>query len=232
MAAFLPWLLLAYLCGSIPFGVLIGRAKGIDIRQAGSGNVGATNVARLLGRTWGIACFVLDVLKGLAPVLAAGFAFACFGRALTAGQTWLWLAVGAATVLGHVFPVWLGFRGGKGVATGLGAVLGYWPTVTLAAAAALLTWLIAAAVWRYVSLASIIAAALLPLYVLLAARLMGMAASAVAPFVLVTLLLALLVIWRHRTNIVRLRAGTESKIGHKRQSLPGVAGAERSSAPE
>lgn len=211
------WLLLGYLCGSIPFGLLIGKAKGVDIRKAGSGNVGATNVGRLLGRPWGITCFVLDVLKGVAPVVAAGLACGYLGHALTAGQSWRWLAVGVASVLGHVFPVWLKFRGGKGVATGLGAVLGYWPTVTFAAGAALLTWILVVAVWRYVSLASMAAAALLPLYVLLAGAVMDTPAGAVVPFVIVTLLLAMLVILRHRTNIARLCAGTESKIGKKGQ---------------
>lgn len=214
------WLAVGYLCGSIPFGVIIGKAKGVDVRAAGSGNVGATNVGRLLGRGWGIGCFVLDVVKGLGPVVAMGVARGYLGRWLAVSETWAWLAVGAATVLGHVFPVWLGFRGGKGVATGLGAVLGYWPIMTAAALAGLVTWTVVVAIWRYVSLASIVAAGLLPLYVLLIGRLLGRPAVTLAPFVAVTLLLALLVIARHRTNIARLRAGTESKIGQKRLGEP------------
>jgi glycerol-3-phosphate acyltransferase PlsY len=217
MPAIAPWLLLGYLCGSIPVGVLIGRAKGVDVRQAGSGNVGATNVSRLLGRPWGIACFLLDVLKGLTPVLAAGLLGHWSQAPLTGAKAWSWLAVGAAAVLGHVFPVWLGFRGGKGAATGLGAVLGYWPAMTIAALAALVTWGVLVAIWRYVSLASIVAVAVLPLYVLIVGWLLGMPSATLTPFVVVTLLLALLVIVRHRANIARLRAGTESKIGQKHQ---------------
>src|SRR5690349_4488530 len=104
------WVAIGYLSGSIPFGLLLGLWRGVDIRKAGSGNIGATNLGRVLGRKWGILCFVLDVLKGAVPVAAAGGAMGVLGRGdLPAGQAWGWLAVAVAAVLGHVFPVWLGF---------------------------------------------------------------------------------------------------------------------------
>lgn len=213
--AWIAWVVLGYLAGSIPFGLLIGRLRGVDIRRAGSGNVGATNVGRLLGRRWGVACFVLDVLKGAAPVLLAGWGMGLLGRVdIAAGEAWWWLAVGAAAVLGHVFPVWLKFRGGKGVATSFGVLLGLWPLMTLPGLAALATWLVVAAATRYVSLASIIAAVGLPVYLYLIWGLgRGRSLHELLPLLLVAAALALLVIVRHCGNIARLLAGTESKIG-------------------
>jgi len=146
----------AYLVGSVPFGYLMGRARGVDLRTRGSGNIGATNVARVLGRRWGLLCFALDVLKGLAPVLLAGLVIA--GRGASApgpARQGAWLAVAFGAIAGHVFPVWLRFRGGKGVATSLGVLLGFYPYFTFAGLAALAIWVAVVAVWRYVSLASI-----------------------------------------------------------------------------
>ena len=134
-----PWLFIpaAFLCGSIPFGMLIARARGIDIRAHGSGNIGATNVGRVLGRTWGVAVFALDVCKGLAPVLVAGAALGTLGHiAAPARDAWLVLATAAAAILGHVFCPWLRFKGGKGVATSLGALAGVFPVLTIAVALA------------------------------------------------------------------------------------------------
>ncbi len=128
-------ILAAYLIGAIPFGLLIGRLRGMDIRQAGSGNIGATNVARLLGARWGALAFALDVLKGLIPVLVAGRALEPFvPSAPTPAPWWLypvWLTVGLACVVGHILPVYLRLRGGKGVSTSLGVVLGLWPIFTI-----------------------------------------------------------------------------------------------------
>ena len=121
-------IVVAYLLGSVPFAFLIAWAHGKDLRTIGSGNIGATNLARAVGRTWGYTCFALDVLKGLAPVAIVG---AVVGVPESPGRLSLWLLVGAAAILGHVFPVYLRFKGGKGVATSFGVALGLWPYFTL-----------------------------------------------------------------------------------------------------
>lgn len=203
--------MIGYIAGSIPFSLLIGKAKGVDIRKHGSGNVGATNVGRVLGKPYGIGCFVLDVCKGAIPVAIAG-QFIEHGH--VTGQ-WQWLAVAAAAVMGHVFPVWLKFKGGKGVATGFGVLLGFWPTLTLPALATIVTWIICVVIWRYISLASIIGAILLPIYFVIIAKMRGELIADLMPFFIVSSLLSLLVILRHLSNIKRLFAGTESKVLQK-----------------
>ncbi|MEC9372451.1 MAG: glycerol-3-phosphate acyltransferase, partial [Planctomycetota bacterium] len=156
----------AYFAGSIPFALLISKSRGVDIRKHGSGNVGATNVMRVLGKRAGITCFALDVLKGAAPVVIAGFATGVIREdAIAAREAWLWLGVAAAAILGHVFPVWLKFRGGKGVATGLGALAAVWPWLTLPSAAALVVWIVCQRVTRNVGFSSSVAAVALPLVV-------------------------------------------------------------------
>jgi glycerol-3-phosphate acyltransferase PlsY len=217
-------ILLSFLCGSIPFGLLIARAHGVDIRTQGSGNIGATNVWRVLGRGPGLACFALDVLKGLLPVLLAAWCTGLLARGPFPGyvdprHAWLWMAVMAAAIAGHMFSPWIGFHGGKGVATGLGAVLGVYPFLTLPALGALAVWILCAAIWRYVSLASITAAAALPLLVLGWSRL-GSSPDAGLPFVLGTAVFGALIILKHRANIRRLLAGTENRIGPRRPPAP------------
>ena len=208
------WVIIGYGCGSVPVGWLIGRAHGIDIHRHGSGNVGATNVGRTLGKQWGVLCLALDALKGFGPVLLAGWGMGVAVRGgLEATQSWCWLAVAAATVLGHVFPMPLGLRGGKGVATGLGALLGFWPLLTVPTLAAMVTWLLLASMFRYVSLASIVAAAAIPIYLWLAWRMLLFEMAQMQPFLIVTALMALLVLARHRSNLARLYAGTESRLG-------------------
>ncbi len=208
------WVLVGYACGSVPVGWLMGRAQGVDIRRLGSGNVGATNVGRNLGMKWGALCFLLDVFKGFAPVILSGFWMGVAGgRDLAAADAWCWLSVAAATVAGHVFPIFLGFRGGKGVATGLGALLGFWPLLTLPTLAAALTWLLLASLFRYVSLASVLAAIAIPIYLWLASLAGGREPAQIRPFLVVTALIALLVLLRHRQNLARLRAGTEPRLG-------------------
>ena len=213
------WLIclaVAYVCGSIPFGLLIGFARGVDVRNEGSKNIGTTNVGRVLGKKWGILCFVLDVAKGLGPVLGAGFALGLSGKTpLEPGEAWRWLAVALAAVLGHMFPVWLKFKGGKGVATGLGVLLGFWPMLTLPSLAAFATWAVVLLACRYMSVASMTGAVLIPLYLAIWATMVGRDLAQLTPFFVVTSLLALLVIIRHKANIGRLRAGTELKIGVK-----------------
>ena len=190
---------LGYFLGSIPFGYLLVRARGGgDIRRLGSGNIGATNVARTSGRPVGVATLLLDVAKGfLAVWLAEHF---------SGGNIRFMMYAGLAAILGHVFPVWLRFSGGKGVATALGVFLAIcWP----ATAAAVFLFLLVALFWRYVSLASISAAAALPLLVYL------LYAPGHAPPTAVsvsTLLAAVVVIVKHRDNIERLLAGTEPRF--------------------
>lgn len=185
-------LLLSYLLGSVPTGVLLSKACGVDIRATGSGNIGATNVYRTLGRRVGIMTLIGDCLKGLAPVLTA--------KALGLELEWV-AAVGVAAFLGHVYTVFLGFKGGKGVATALGVFLGAAPLAVLVAVVvfALVLWK-----WRYVSLASISAAAAMPLIVFFTIKSL--------PVVVMALFIAALVIYKHKENIQRLLAGTESRF--------------------
>lgn len=197
-------LLVAYLLGSIPFGLLIVKASGGgDIRASGSGNIGAANVTRNAGLVAGLLTLLLDAAKGyLAVWLAARWT----------GSNMRWMMVAAIlAVLGHMFPIWLGFRGGKGVATGLGVFL---PICPQAVGFALLLWLAVVIFWRYSSLGSIIAAAALPifLYVLYAPQ--------HAPPLFVTLgtvFISLLVVAKHRGNIERLVAGTETRLKFPRE---------------
>jgi len=202
--------LAAYVIGSTPFGVMIARAHGVDLRSAGSGNVGATNVARVLGRPWGYLCFMLDVSKGLVPVVAAGQLLGTFdGQAAAIEQASL-LAVGLAVVLGHVLSFWLKFRGGKGVATSLGMVLGMWPYFTWAGLAALGVWIVVTLFTRYVSLGSITAAlAFGPLFVAFNFSRW----RELTPLLAFAVVIAGMIVLRHRSNIARLLRGTENKIG-------------------
>ncbi len=189
------WAVLGYLAGSVPFGLIVTRMLGLgDVRAIGSGNIGATNVLRTGSKRAAAATLLLDGLKGAAAVLAA--------RALAAGDA-AQLA-GLAALVGHCFPVWLGFRGGKGVSTFFGVALALaWP-VGLAAA---LTWAAVAGAFRYASLAGLVATASSPVWALLLGA-SGTAALFAA--------LAALVLLRHRGNIARLAAGTEPRIGRGR----------------
>ncbi|HWW75194.1 MAG TPA: glycerol-3-phosphate 1-O-acyltransferase PlsY [Pyrinomonadaceae bacterium] len=195
---------LAYLLGSIPFGYLLVRLSGGgDVRETGSGGTGATNVTRRAGKGVGVLTLLLDALKGVAAVLVA--------RSLLGarpGADWWVCAAAVAAVLGHVFPVWLGFRGGKGVATGLGVFLVLAPIATLCA---LVVFVLVVWLWRYVSLGSIAAAAVLPVAVWSLGAL-GVSDRSPAPVLFVALAGAALIIFMHRANIGRLVAGTESKL--------------------
>lgn len=214
-------IVIAYLVGSIPFGFLIARAKGIDIRAHGSGNIGATNVGRILGKRLGRIAFLLDFLKGAAPVALTGWVLGVFGSPSVAAPVALaWVGVAIATIVGHVFPIYLRFKGGKGVATTFGALVALWPFVTVACVLAMVLWVVVLKITRYVSVASCAAACALPLGVLAAAAVgittpdRGIAALAVAwPFALATTLIAGLVVVRHRGNLARVCAGTEPKVG-------------------
>lgn len=203
----------AYLLGSVPFAFLIARAHGKDLRTIGSGNIGATNLARALGRKWGYLCFALDVLKGFIPMVALP---AVAGGPDSPGLMALWLAVGVAAILGHVFPVTLGFKGGKGVATSFGVALGLWPYFTIPGLIALAVWVAVVLIWRYVSLASICGA--VAFFVALLSGILivpAWTASSLWPLLIAAIGIPLMVIVRHRENIKRLLAGTESKIRDK-----------------
>jgi glycerol-3-phosphate acyltransferase PlsY len=197
---FLPVLLGAYLIGSIPFGYLIVKLReGRDIRATGSGNIGATNVARSAGPAAGAVTLLLDVAKGYVVVWFAER----YGVTLMA-------VAAAGAVIGHMFPVWLKFKGGKGVATGVGAFV---PICWQAVAGAFVIWVMVVSIWRYVSLGSVIAAASLPL---LTYRLYAPPhAPPLAVSVGMTVTVALIIV-KHKGNIRRLIAGTENRVKLKR----------------
>ncbi|MBP8604881.1 MAG: glycerol-3-phosphate 1-O-acyltransferase PlsY [Phycisphaerae bacterium] len=207
----------AYFLGAVPFGLLIAKAHGKDLRCIGSGNIGATNVVRALGRSWGILCFILDMLKGLIPMLAVPV-LGLVGPQPKAYELTLWLLVGCAAVLGHIFPVYLKFKGGKGVATSLGIVLGLWPYYTFCGIAAFAVWIVCVLLWRYVSLASILAAVSFPIFLTIATSLFkDWGLATLWPLLAGAVLMSLLVVFRHRANIRRLLSGTESKIFQSKQ---------------
>ena len=213
---FFPFAIIAaYLLGSIPFGLLIAKAHGKDLRSIGSGNIGATNVSRALGRKWAYFCFVLDVLKGLVPMLATMI----IAKPYSVILLWLWLAVGCAAILGHIFPIYVKFKGGKGVATSFGVALGLWPYFTVCALFFAVTWIAVVLMWRYVSLASIAASLTFPLVLIMAIILIPSWELAILwPVVITAFAIPVMVIVRHRENIQRLLAGTESKIREKKDS--------------
>ncbi len=202
----------AYLLGSIPFGLLIGLARGIDIRQHGSRNIGATNAGRVLGRKWGYLCLVLDILKGFLPTLAASFVLV--EQPVDAGMLLRWILVGVAAVLGHTLPIYLRFRGGKGVATTVGVALGIFPYYTVAMAVALLLYAVVRFATGWVSAGSLTIAVAFPVaffvYVGIDAE---MSLEVFWPLAAVSVLLGVLIIARHRSNIARLWRGEEMKLG-------------------
>ena len=212
---FVPITIGAYLLGSIPFGVLIAKAHGKDLRSIGSGNIGATNVSRALGRKWAYVCFVLDVLKGMVPMLVTIF----ITKPEDVVMLLLWLVVGCAAISGHIFPIYIKFKGGKGVSTSFGVALGLWPYYTICALFAITIWVAVVLIWRYVSLASIIASVSFPLILILAIILkQNWDLFILWPLLIAATAIPLMVIVRHRDNIKRLMAGTESKISHSKNS--------------
>jgi glycerol-3-phosphate acyltransferase PlsY len=221
----LAFLIGGYLIGSIPWAWLIGRGHGIDIRRHGSGNVGATNVSRVLGKRWGVLCFALDFLKGFLPVLAAHL-FLAHAEQASAGEHNLLLIVAVfAPIAGHNWPVFLGFRGGKGVSVSAGALTALTPWAVLAVG---LVWLAVFEVSRYVSLASVLAAAALPVAAWTLDR-TGVAPCS-PPILGLLVGLALLVVLKHHSNLRRLLAGTETKFVRKKDD--GHAATPQPSTPE
>ncbi|HEY5653412.1 MAG TPA: glycerol-3-phosphate 1-O-acyltransferase PlsY [Pontiella sp.] len=191
-------LVVAYLFGAVPFGLLVAKTKGVDIRRQGSGNIGATNVFRVIGKGWGIFTFVLDALKGFIPAFL-------FPQFVEEAPVWIGVVFGFAAILGHSFPVYLKFKGGKGVATSAGMLLGVTP---LAVGVGFSCWVLCMIFSRIVSLSSIVAAG----------------AVAVTAWVkdyglvinVALTVLSALVIWLHRANIKRLLNGTENRFGTKK----------------
>jgi glycerol-3-phosphate acyltransferase PlsY len=199
---------LGYLFGSFPAGYIAGRIAGVDVRTLGSGNIGATNVLRVLGKRWGYAVFFVDAFKGFAAVRLTFF----FVKGLPAAQPYAeYFAILTAVmcIVGHTFPVWLGFKGGKGVATSAGALFGLMPLVV---PFVVLIWVIVFETTRYVSVASIVAAMSLPIVVGLALRWKFLDGPA---FLYFSILIALLVLWSHRSNFSRLLNGTEQRFTRK-----------------
>ena len=216
--AILDWtiaLALAYFAGSIPFGVLIAKTKGLDIREHGSKNIGATNVGRVLGKKLGLICFLLDVLKGAIPVYAVGKYANLFGQSIEHIETndmLLWICVVLAALLGHMYSPWLKFGGGKGVATTFGGMIVMWPLLTMPITLAFVAWLVTAKVTKMISLASLIAAIVL-FGVAIAVVLLASTLSHAWPLLAVTGFIACMVFWKHRSNIGRIIRGEEPKIG-------------------
>lgn len=208
MASYLIVALVSYLIGSIPAGYLVGQARGVDIRREGSGNIGATNVLRVLGKPYGYAVFLFDFLKGVGAVRLSILIASRMDPSNDATEL-IGIVSGVLCVIGHSYPVWLGFKGGKGVATSAGVLFGLMP---VAALIMMIVWLVIFALTKYVSVASIVAAIALPLAVLGMVRLQETNGMALVYF---SICLTVVIVWRHRSNIARLRKGTEQSFKRK-----------------
>jgi len=225
------WLcpLIAFLLGSIPFGLLIAKSKGVDIRQHGSGNIGATNVLRVMGKEYGITCLLLDMLKGLVPTVLAitlirftgqptGMSIAALrphAQVFPADQQFtaqlLVVLSGLFAILGHNYSPWVGFKGGKGIATSAGVVIALMPAGIVLL---IIVWALLFLTTRYVSVASIGAAVALPIITIAGSAFHGRLDDGTwnKPLFAFSVVIAVLAIWKHRSNIQRLRAGTENRF--------------------
>ena len=201
---------LAYLLGSIPTGFLVGKAKGIDVRKVGSGNIGATNAFRIFGKAAGSFVLLADALKGFlaCKILAAGIAQMWAASDMATLHEQLPIIAGVSAVLGHNFTCWLKFKGGKGIATSAGVLVAWVPWALLIV---FVTWLVVFGAGRYVSLASIAAAVVLPFAV--------WGTGGGATFIFITSALSALAIYKHKPNIRRLLDGTENRVGSNKTSL-------------
>ncbi len=228
-------ILFAFLLGSIPFGLLIAKSQGINIREHGSGNIGATNVLRVVGKKFGISCFFLDFFKGFIPVLlsinlisfeghSAIIPLALlndFGVTLDSRMNVqvLHILTALCSILGHNYSPWVGFKGGKGIATSAGALI---PLAPFGVLALLVVWFLTFQITRYVSLASIVAAAALPLMILFGSWKHGKFPNGDwnQPLFIFSLFIAVMAIWKHRSNIKNLLNGSESKFIRKEKNGP------------
>jgi glycerol-3-phosphate acyltransferase PlsY len=199
---------LSYLIGSFPTGYLVGRLAGIDIRKVGSGNIGATNVLRVLGKPFGYTVFVFDFLKGTVAVTLSILIVSRVRPAFHETEL-VGIIAGVLCVIGHSYPVWLGFKGGKGVATSVGVLFGLMP---VAALIVMFVWLITFLVTKYVSVASIVAAIALPAAVFAMVYVRKTNGMTLVYF---SVCLTVLIIWRHRSNLSRLMKGTEQSFKQK-----------------
>ena len=193
------WIVGAYFIGGIPFGFLIGKMRGVDVRTVGSKNIGATNVFRTVGKKWGLIAFACDVLKGLLPTLAA--------RHFAAEPSWLPLCVGVACVVGHMLTPYMKFKGGKGVATAFGMLLGLIPALVGTAFA---IFAVVFACSHFISLGSCTAAVFLAVTIWF--PILGTRGCADLPQCILVTLISLFIVWKHRSNISRLVRGNENKI--------------------
>ena len=211
-------IIIAYLIGGIPFGLLLGLMRGVDIRTQGSGNIGATNAGRVLGMRYFWYAFALDFLKGFAPVLVVDLIMRHWH-----GPVWLPLVTAAAAICGHVFPCYLKFKGGKGVATTFGVVMGVWPVLTLSGLGAALVFLLVFLVYRIISLSSLAGVAAFMILIPIMGHDIGpidgflypQSWSKLTPLILTGCLIGALIIIKHRGNIRRLLNGTEPRMGEK-----------------
>lgn len=208
------YIVAAYLIGSVPFGYLAGRMNGLDLREHGSCNIGATNAVRVLGKKWGIPVFICDFLKGYVPLLLMKLHLGGDATQFSAADMGWFLGVLFALVLGHTFTCFLKFKGGKGVATTGGCLFAVSPMV---GGVALATWVLMMALTRYVSLSSMVAGVGMMVTALYVFYMVDGAMSAADSMVLGLLgFIFILVVWKHRTNIVRLCNGTEPKAFSKK----------------
>ena len=206
LAVYITACLCAYLAGSIPFGFLIGKARGVDVRTVGSKNIGATNVYRTVGKKWGFLAFACDFLKGLLPTLAAAWYAERHGGG---SLDHLALATGVACVVGHTLTIFMKFKGGKGVATAFGMLVGLMPWLVLAAFA---LFVVAVAISHYISVGSCLAAAFLAVAVWFKIPYLNKTGCEDIPLCALVTLIAVFVIWKHRANIRRLAKGEENRI--------------------
>ena len=210
------WILGAYLVGGVPFGFLIGKMRGVDVRTVGSKNIGATNVFRTVGKKWGLLAFACDFLKGFLPTLAAKIYAAKSGDATLAA--YLPLAVGVMCVVGHMFTCFMNFKGGKGIATGFGMLVALMPLLVLAAFA---LFIVVVRTFHYISLGSICAAAFLLVAVWFpCGALSNPDGFRNMPQCVIVALVAAFAIWKHRTNISRLLAGNENRFYWNKPKAP------------
>ena len=205
--------IVVYLFGAVPWGFIIGKIKGIDIRKNGSGNIGATNITRTLGKPWGIFCFVLDFLKGLIPVLCTKTFIASMLNIPNNLLGITIIIVVLTTIMGHIFPIYLKFKGGKGVATGTGALIAITPFAIICG---LIIWVIIFKISRYVSIASIIAAISVAVLTIFFSA-MGFYRVPISLQYFVVLL-AIFAIYKHTSNIKRLLNGTENRFEKKKKN--------------